>query len=441
MTAEIVVMNRQAVALAADSAVTYNSTGGRKHFQSANKIFTLSKYHPVGLMVFGSAEFMGVPWETIIKDFRERLRDTHFSTLGDYATRFLAFLESNRTFSPADVQQSYYRQLLLSYFDGLRDEIQDEWKAVIDARGSITTPEYKRVAKKVIERHRNHWRDIHPQPDTLPDEFPDELRSQYKDLIVEAKKSVFEKLLTSTTSRWLTELSIHLGACAVAARSTYSGLVIAGFGTEDVFPKQRAYSIGAVLANRLLYIEQDTQSVAHDQQGIIGAYAQGEMVASFMEGIDPRYRTFVTQLVSDLVKELPEDIVESIDEISEADKRTKKDTYRQVGEELLESFRNQLETYSRERHIDPVVAVVSVLPKDELAQMARSLVYLTVLKRRVSLQEESVAEPIDVAVISKGDGFVWVERKHYFDPDLNQHFMDTYFRHWLEPISEGDNNE
>jgi hypothetical protein len=28
-----------------------------------------------------------------------------------------------------------------------------------------------------------------------------------------------------------------------------------------------------------------------------------------------------------------------------------------------------------------------------------------------------------VAVISKNDGFIWIKRKHYFDPKLNPRFF------------------
>lgn len=56
--------------------------------------------------------------------------------------------------------------------------------------------------------------------------------------------------------------------------------------------------------------------------------------------------------------------------------------------------------------------------------MAESLVSLTSLKRRVSNETESVGGPTDVALISKGDGFVWVKRKHYFDPRLNADFFE-----------------
>ena len=44
------------------------------------------------------------------------------------------------------------------------------------------------------------------------------------------------------------------------------------------------------------------------------------------------------------------------------------------------------------------------------------------------MDSETVGGPIDVAVISKGDGFIWIKRKHYFDPKLNPHFMAKYLK-------------
>jgi hypothetical protein len=47
MTAEIAVLNRNAVAMAADSAVTLQLPEGNKIYLT-NKLFALSKYEPVG---------------------------------------------------------------------------------------------------------------------------------------------------------------------------------------------------------------------------------------------------------------------------------------------------------------------------------------------------------------------------------------------------------
>lgn len=56
--------------------------------------------------------------------------------------------------------------------------------------------------------------------------------------------------------------------------------------------------------------------------------------------------------------------------------------------------------------------------------MAETLIQLTNFKLKFSSKDlETVGGPIDVAVISKGDGFVWVKRKHYFEPELNYQFF------------------
>jgi hypothetical protein len=63
MTAEIAILNKNGVALAADSKVTIGTTGQEKTFDTVNKLFTLSKVHPVGLMISA----MPSSWATLGK--------------------------------------------------------------------------------------------------------------------------------------------------------------------------------------------------------------------------------------------------------------------------------------------------------------------------------------------------------------------------------------
>jgi hypothetical protein len=69
MTAEVAVINRSAVALAADSAVTLSGRDPRsqvaKVFQNENKLFELSKTHAIALMIYNATSFFDVPWEVI----------------------------------------------------------------------------------------------------------------------------------------------------------------------------------------------------------------------------------------------------------------------------------------------------------------------------------------------------------------------------------------
>ena len=69
MTAEIAILNKSAVALASDSAVTITTSTGPKIYDSVNKLFALVKGQPVGIMIYDAADLMDMPWETIIKPF------------------------------------------------------------------------------------------------------------------------------------------------------------------------------------------------------------------------------------------------------------------------------------------------------------------------------------------------------------------------------------
>ena len=82
-----------------------------------------------------------------------------------------------------------------------------------------------------------------------------------------------------------------------------------------------------------------------------------------------------------------------------------------------------METIRRESQ-EAVEDMVEFMPKQDLADFAEALVNLSSLQRRVHSGFETVGGPIDVAVISKSEGMVWVKRKHYFPRELNSRFFN-----------------
>jgi ATP-dependent protease HslVU (ClpYQ) peptidase subunit len=89
MTAEVAIMNKSAIAVAADSAIT---VGKNKVHRNANKIFQLCDSAPIGAMIYGSAELAGMPWETLIKLFRSEHGRASYSTVSECFTRLKVFL-------------------------------------------------------------------------------------------------------------------------------------------------------------------------------------------------------------------------------------------------------------------------------------------------------------------------------------------------------------
>ena len=151
------------------------------------------------------------------------------------------------------------------------------------------------------------------------------------------------------------------------------------------------------------------------------------MVKIFMEGIDPFFQNMLDNFLSHLFKKIPENYMSYLTNKKGKGREKILIKLKEVGFKHLEEFRGKLELLKIERHASPIIETVSVLQKDDIAAMAESLVNLTSFRRKVaSTEEETVGGPIDVAVISKGDGFIWINRKHYFKPELNQRYVSRF---------------
>ena len=96
MTAIVGTINRRGVAFAADSAATYTFASKSKITNNTNKIFALSKKHPVGVAIYNNLDFHGVPWENIFKMYRDdHLKDNSFDKLSQYADDFWRYVISD----------------------------------------------------------------------------------------------------------------------------------------------------------------------------------------------------------------------------------------------------------------------------------------------------------------------------------------------------------
>ena len=428
MTAEIVVMNKEGIALAADSAVTHQGEGAQKVFHTANKIFALSKYEPVGVMVYGSASFMGVPWETIVKTYRRQLRKRRFPHLGQYATDLRQFLARNRTLFPAEQQHRYAQSHIygyLRYF--IRREIDEQVKDSLARQGPLSDSDVRAIASRVVSRYRDSWRQARLVVG-MTNAHRRRVLDKYANVIRRAKKQVFENLLTSGTSRKVTQIVADYFVKFAGVSPDSSGVVVAGFGTRDVFPALAPCMVDGIVLGKMRFRKEEAVEISFDNSASIVPFAQGEMVSTFMEGVNPEYQRAIEADFSEVVRAYGDIVVDSIDALGEQAKTKLKRSLKDIRDKSLGEYYNRLEGHRKDKYVSPVLDVLAMLPKDELAAMAEALVDLTRFRQRVTKEAETVAGPIDVAVISKGDGLIWMKRKHYFAGELNPQFFANYYR-------------
>jgi hypothetical protein len=417
-------MNRIGVALAADSAVSLGASAD-KIYTSADKLFHLSNRAPVGIMINGNANFLGVPWETIIKSFRSHLSDRRLDALEDYAELFFKYIRSNRLIFPAELQDRHAMMLAEALLDYVRSDLKKKLDSEAEIRDGLSAKEISPIFDQIVSERLAAVR-TNKRVAGFGNKASSRLRARYSKGIAEIRKRLFGSLpLKSTTSRGLTNIVLEMLQREYLG-PFQAGVVFAGFGEKDYMPKLVSYSVEEMVTNRPRIIRRELHAISDQNSAAIIPFAQQEMVHSFLRGIDPGMSQFVQEstgaLFAGVIEKLSAAVATSNTEIAESMQATKSEI-----DKVLAELYKAWETKSREYWL-PVVQIASALPKDELVSMAEALVNLTKFRRRISADRETVGGPIDVAVITKGDGFVWVKRKHYFSADLNPRAIAKYAR-------------
>ena len=136
VTAEVAILNRSAVVLAADSAVTIDhsqyTTG--KVYDTADKIFQLCEAQPIALMIYNNVEFFGIPIEILAKEFRRHCKSMNisFDTVRDCSEYFLDYLLNNHKPSNSDLK--YFHEIFLhTIFDPIKNATSREFSDLLNS--------------------------------------------------------------------------------------------------------------------------------------------------------------------------------------------------------------------------------------------------------------------------------------------------------------------
>lgn len=429
MTAVVGILNKHAVAIAADSAVTIGGNGGRKIFNKANKVFALSKQHPVGIMIYNSASFMTTPWETIIKVYRKQLGSNSFPTLKEYEQDFISFIRAKHFYTNAEMQTNFLESFALDIINSVINDIASQNKGLIESPSAESRAELLVILETQVDNLIGIWS---AQTEFCP-EFVDytfEMFIAYSnEIFVRINQLRFEVNGMVLSAGLLIKIKrvVYSILRAKEELSNFTGLIFTGFGEDEIYPQLVPINISIVIDNRLRFYvnENRAASISNSYNGAVCPFAQTDVIDTILTGIDPTLDNIYLNNFDALFKKYNQAILESIGDTNPllTEQIQNLDT-----SAIVKEFSALNQQIKRENHITPLMNAVSNLAKEDLSEMAESLIYLTYLKRRITFAEESVGGPVDVAVISKGDGFVWIKRKHYFRPELNQHFFDNYFK-------------
>lgn len=201
-------------------------------------------------------------------------------------------------------------------------------------------------------------------------------------------------------------------------------IVIVGYGDNEIFPSLRSVRLYWGFRNFFRYTNYVSANVTEDNSASISRFGQTDIINTFINGINDKLQSALYNIFKNYTSQLKNLMIDKVDT-----KYSKNIINTAIDEEILVGIlKNTFDKVIRETSVAPLVNSLDVLDKEDMAELVESLISITHLNRRITMSEEGVGGPIDVAIISKGDGFIWKKRKQYFKPELNQMFFDNYYK-------------
>jgi len=413
MTSEIAVMNQRAVALAADSAVTLVDGGTVVVRNEQRKLFNLIEGKPIGLMFFGLADLMGHPWDNLIEHFQKKTAAEGYAHVRDYGQAFTGMLDGLEEFFPKERHRDEYKRLLASVFRYVFHLAQ----FLRDSSGEADKVSDAAVLETAIERV---WRDYQFRDDgsprgdlsCFPRDFASTVAVNFSGVADELIAYGFAPFgLPKQTVQKLKEIAVF---CVVKDLflEDVAGLVFAGYGGEDRYPVVSTWFVSAIVGGFAKRMEASVDMIDGEVRSKIRVFADSEVTNAFIRGIDLNlerrlyggFRMMMHGLVDQLVGALPG--------VEAHMKETVRDRFQKdFVPKYFEAFHRMIAEYQQQAFINPVLRVLEIASRNELADTARQLVGLNVFKKRIMAHRETVGGEVDTAVISRDKGFEWIAKK------------------------------
>ena len=434
MTAEIAILNRAAIALAADSAVTL--AADLKVYKTANKIFPLSLDPPIVIMFYGAGSLGTIPWETIVQEYKRTYASSNFATVEEHGAHFVHFLPQMMKHISQRTQSEFVRTEILWELDRLSRfaqtslgsyvrthpstssenldyfllQIRDSVRARLDFLTQLGPIDglTERVAKRQFDLAVRNWELFGTRVDDW-NSVLDLWFSQLPELMMQGAGYLREDVRRDIERMTLQSLR----TADWSPDST--GVVVAGFGSEQIFPSLTHWIVDQVMDNVVKSRQLDCVQIDDDQPSAILPFAQQHEVArTLIDGIHPEFLYAHHDIVLRLLNLLSDTVSERI--MSVVPRPMSTDLIHFISTlptEMLRTIPDELEMMVG-HYSSPLLEVVGGLPKEHLGEMAETLVSLASFKEKFTPGADVVGGPIDVAVISRSDGLVWVKHKQYF---------------------------
>lgn len=390
MTSEVIIMNKKAAVIAADSAITVTSRNQsqEKYYKNANKIFEGSFQDPIAIMFFDNVELNGVPWEIIIKGFRDSIGSKKYNTLENYAEDLILYIESMTNIFTKERNSDIFLNFFINYIEGICEKITEKSK-------SLQVQSGKDVSNSNIDAFELEKEEINKKK--IPENMKFLLESSdLKENILKIKSiSSQQDFISGVANSDFIEMALESFYRHYSEHSIHTGIVICGFGEDDFFPSSLKIDIHGILFGKLIYNNISKVSILIEKPSHIESFAMDDMANTFMFGMGATTRYSILKNFLACLIDVRKECEKNGNPIPAADDFVEK-KFTQFNEFLVKD--------GTKNHFSPLTMAIGSLAPDEMANLAETLISLESLKERVTRPSESVGGPIDIAVLTKAEG-------------------------------------
>lgn len=406
MSVGVCIINRNGIALAADSAGTY--TGNKMFYNSMNKVFSLSRKYVYGAITYGATTIYNVSIDQVLKEFRTYLDSReHISDFFEILPLFEAFINQNSSYYKFDLAEA-------NHCNGLIKDLVVDWGNKIKTVATEVDAENK--ISEILNQLETVMRGSLKIDNYDVSAYIKTTYNDYFNMLIGMIVPELNNFPTQKECFW-DYICNYFNLSLTNETNNYMGLFFAGYGHCDAFPKFTHIELYRVVGGKIKYrlVENYEESSNHAQ---IVPLAQPDVILTFCKGISNRFINYIPQKVESIINS-------KIDALPDTFTIDQKNALKTSLSSSKAEIASAINTTIQNDNVKPILDSVQLIPLPEMGFLAESLVNITSLKRTFAIDgnQQTVGGPTDVAVMSKGDGFVWIKRKHYFDKQMNPDYI------------------
>jgi hypothetical protein len=412
-------MNRNAIVLAADSALTYaDDYGGNIHARGADKIFTISHAGPVAVMFYNVASYFGIPWAVIFDEFRKEsshLGDAY--SIDDWYSHIVEYLKevpSTRKFGVSEADEVANFGLFINAFvqdfaSLIRREGWSPGEAPTNAEFNSALGKYSRQIETIPTLGPNGQLIAMVRRRSVPSErLAGFFKAYAVSHLIEALEQDFgdsgfpeegilpllKLLFTSLLVDWVPD----------SMEEALTGLVLAGYGRGEVLPRAISFEFVPGFAGVLKFLKRDQHSPENGYDGgvVIETFGQDDLLVGWTNGISSEVERSLIKAQGEFLETIKSQILDG--EVSlKASDIAKIDAIFEnainASPELL--FWSKL-LGSGPANLKNLVRLVSMSNDGMLVEIATKLMTLTTLGKEL-VNEHSVSRPLNILAMKRGE--------------------------------------